>query len=141
MNWKNHTIIGFVTVLVLVLFTYLNFDFAKVNWGFMIPVIFIYSIISDTDSKHSVARVLTWIIAFSVMGYAYYLKDFLLLGIVAISFLLLITNIKHRGLWHSILVDFIISIPLFIYFGFIYAIIGFIVAIQHSIADGMFKVA
>jgi membrane-bound metal-dependent hydrolase YbcI (DUF457 family) len=144
MNKIGHLAVGILlgTILILLTHYYLNwFDFKSlVNIGFLIGIIYIYSLLPDVDMKNSAV---TWtfipmgLIA-AIAGYVMNNQIYLLGGIALIAVTFIAAQFfPHRGFTHSILFGIAVSLP-WIYLSYEYAILAFVCYYSHLMADKEF---
>lgn len=144
MNKIGHLAVGILlgTILILLTHYYLNwFDFKSlVNIGFLIGIIYIYSLLPDVDMKNSAV---TWtfipmgLIA-AIAGYVLNNQIYLLGGIALIAVTFIVAQFfPHRGFTHSILFGIAVSLP-WIYLSYEYAILAFVCYYFHLIADSLY---
>jgi len=140
MNKAEHLFIGGVLGIILVLLTHYFldwFNFNLLNIGFLIIIIYVYSLISDVDMKNST---ITWTfipIGLIAIIAGYYMNNqiFLLggIGLITVTFIAA-QFFPHRGFTHSILFGIVVSLP-WIYFSWHYSLLAFICFYSHLIAD------
>jgi len=140
MNFKGHLITGFITGILFILITHYFFDWFSYDLksiGIYVIIIFIYSLLPDSDLRNSTISYV--FIAISIigmmMGYNYddikiLFSSFALLVITFIAW-----NMKHRGFIHSIVFNIIVSAPLIYFFSYEVAALAFICFYSHLIVD------
>lgn len=112
---NTHKIIG---VIVAGLSGYLILNYLNIVdlFGFGIGLIaaFLFSFLPDIDSAASKARTLFWFVLLGAIVYAAFIRNYLVIFIaVGIGFIILFS--KHRGIFHSVFMPFILGLPLLIY--------------------------
>jgi len=144
MDYKSHLFIGAGLGIILILLTHFYFswyDFKNlINISILIVIIYIYSIISDVDTRAS-QIVWTFIpigLIAALAGYTMNNQMYLLggIGLIAVTFLAA-QFLPHRGFTHSIVFGIAVSLP-WIYFSYEYAILAFVCFYSHLIADEEF---
>lgn len=104
------------------------------GFGIGLAAAFLFSFLPDIDSAASKARTLFWFVLLGVMVYAAFLKNYLVISFAAgIGFFILFS--KHRGMFHSVFMPFVLGLPLLIYnqpLAYVMAIISYL---SHIIVD------
>jgi len=75
----------------------------------------LYSILPDMDQPSSKPRKIFLILGFLIITFLAVLKEYLLIIIISLAFILVIFGSKHRGIMHSYSFGFIVSFPLLFY--------------------------
>ena len=140
MEKSGHLFVGGALGIILILLThyYLKwFEFNLYGLGLMVVIIYVYSLLSDGDSK-SATIVWTFIpvgIIALILGYFLHNNTFLVFGIGLITITFLVAQFfPHRGFTHSILFGILVSLP-WIYFYWQYSILAFVCFYSHLVAD------
>lgn len=140
-----HLVLGAILGIILIGLTHylLNwFDLKNIyNFGLIIVIIYIYSLLADIDTK-SGTIVWTFIpigLVSAISGFITHNTIFLVGGIALIAITFLAAQfLPHRGFTHSILFGIAVSFP-WIYLSYPYAILAFVCFYSHLIADGEFS--
>jgi len=141
MNKAGHLFLGIVLGAILILLTHYYLGWFSFNnfiiIGILISIIYIYSLLSDVDSKSSTI-VWTFIplgLIISVAGYIMHNNLYLIGGIALIAITFIAAQFfPHRGFTHSILFGIAVSLP-WLYLSKEYAILAFLCFYSHLLAD------
>lgn len=140
MNKRGHLATGFTVGILFIVITniWLGWFSKEINsiaiYG---GVIFIYSLLADTDHRNSFISFL--FIGASILGLivGYNYKNNIVMysafGLLIITFIAWI--IGHRGFVHSITFGILVSVPLLYFFSYQVALLGFICFYSHLVAD------
>jgi len=146
-NYKIHLLFGvLISILAFFILKFYNlFVASDLRFLYYLPIIFLYSLLPDIDSKHSIIRKIVLVILIKIiilLAFFYYKTNilfylfyliFLVIVIIIISFL------SHRNIMHSILACLLLSLPLLI-IDFTLFLLSGIAFLSHLIIDGEFKI-
>jgi len=140
MDKSGHLFVGGITGAILILLTHYFFQwfiFDLNNLGFMILIIYIYSLLPDIDAKSSQ---ITWTfipIGLFAIIFAYYYNNNIIMiagiSLIAVTFLAA-QFLPHRGFTHTIIFGFAVSLP-WLYLSWHFVILAFLCFWSHLIAD------
>jgi len=143
MDYKEHLFLGTALGVILISLTHYFFnwfEFNLINIGFMFVIIYVYSLLSDVDTK---AGTIVWTfiplgLITIIYGYVYnnQIAFYGGVGLIAVTFLAA-QFFPHRGFTHSILFGLCVSLP-WIYLSWNYSILAFLCFYSHLAADSEF---
>lgn len=142
-DWKGHLIAGYIFGIIALILSVVYFkepiSVSLILYSFV--VIFIYTLFPDIDTRASQIRFILTILLTSLgLIYTQFITNPTIV-VVSLSLLLfiwlseIIPGFQHRGITHWWIMPFIFSLPLFYYFGYILAIVGFVSYLSHLIMD------
>ncbi len=150
-GWKTHIVFGII-FLIIVFFVnqYLNIlSLPKLSWVWLlyIPIILFFAMLPDIDHRMAMPRLIVTLLSLGVLIYFLIVRNWFFSIVIGI-FLFLLNVITffpgwhHRGHTHSLLFIFILSLLIIFippFPNWSLAVICFIMALSHNIADGEFK--
>ncbi len=151
-NWKVHVMFGIVfTALFYFLITHFNdLTLKDLKFFLYIPIIFFFVQLPDIDSQSSFIRRMLTVLGIAMtlgfLGTYFFVRN--LFFIVAATMILIILGLtyllKHRGVLHSVMAGFFLSLPLIVGYDFVEGIfffnytlflVGFIGYVSHLVID------
>lgn len=145
MNWKWHIIISlFVSVTTFLVINYYFNIIGNRAILWYIPFLCFYAILPDIDIGTSIIRrifnIVAAIFTLVCLGLYFYMESIsFVYFIIAIIIITLIVNLTmHRGIFHTILMGFVLAIPM-TYFGYLWALLCVIAYSTHLFMDGEFR--
>jgi membrane-bound metal-dependent hydrolase YbcI (DUF457 family) len=138
-GYKQHITIGTIIVgisLYLVhKFQIVNTDLSGLDWVLIAIIVYLYSQLPDIDADISKINKI-WNTTAGLGGLWLLLtKTSIWLGVFCILSIVALEWVKHRGFTHDVWFAVLISAPL-MFWGPLFAIIGFVAYLSHIIADG-----
>lgn len=140
-DFRGHWLIGIVVIILFILLNYIFswglYDFTMKTILTLSGITLFYSLFPDIDIGTSKIRNFVFITALLLAGYFIYTNQ-TLLSFAILGILIIILFLKHRGITHSFVTGFFLSLPLLV-FGWQFALAGYLAYLSHLAIDGELK--
>jgi hypothetical protein len=138
MNHVQHITVGAIVSGVVYFILYktqwISTELSGIDWILLALVVYIYSQLPDIDADVSIINKI-WNTTAGIVGiYALYTGKYKALGLFAISSIVALEWIKHRGVTHEEWFGVIMAAPLW-FFNPLFAIVGLVSYLSHILAD------
>ena len=143
MNKSGHLIVGYITGILFILIAHFAWNLFNIKdykvWVTWMIIIFIYSLLADSDHK---SGTITWVffgtgVALLIYAYLYDNNVLMVSSIVLLSYTFIAAQwLPHRGPTHTLWFAALSGLPLYVMFDWQTTLLGIIVYYSHLLADG-----